>query len=107
MLLINKKRNDGKSSLQASSSIERSNQTGERGVPYEVGAILLKEEPDREKQVFFTQLFSNQRPLIVQAGVRLYILDNYNKQLYRVTINDSFVFKTLYCPKYYTYKYAL
>jgi hypothetical protein len=25
--------------------------------------------------------------------------------IYRVTINDSFVFKTLYCPKYYTYKY--
>jgi hypothetical protein len=25
--------------------------------------------------------------------------------MYRVTINDSFVFKTLYCPKYYTYKY--
>jgi hypothetical protein len=22
--------------------------------------------------------------------------------VYRVTINDSFVFKTLYCPKYYT-----
>jgi hypothetical protein len=25
--------------------------------------------------------------------------------LYMVTINDSFVFETLYCPNYYTYKY--
>jgi hypothetical protein len=25
--------------------------------------------------------------------------------IYMVTINDSFVLKTLYCPKYYTYIY--
>jgi hypothetical protein len=44
-------------------------------------------------------------PVLAESGVSIFPLVYVCLHIIHDTINDSFVFKTLYFPKYYTYKY--